>query len=91
MENGMAFDRVKALLEEMPNLPSDVLETRVKELEPDIFTLFHKLERLHVSHPELVEVDLSNNVYALAGRLEQERLKKSFPLLARAAAMFTTL
>ncbi|MFH0888286.1 MAG: hypothetical protein V1871_03660 [Planctomycetota bacterium] len=88
MDKAVSFDRVHTFLEELPKLPVNVIESRVKEIENDIYILFSRLERLHTLYPELKQVDLSEDIYSLARMLKPEKVQKQFPLLARAAAMF---
>jgi hypothetical protein len=88
MDKMASFDRVHAFLEELPNLPVNVIESRVKEIENDIYILFSRLERLHTLYPEFKQVDLSEDIYSLVRLLEHNKVKRQFPLLARAAAMF---
>lgn len=87
-DNGAAFDKVKTFLQESKTLPPEVVEARVKELEDDIYTLFRSLEKIRSKHPEFEELALSDDFYALVRMLEHSSVKKKFPLLARAAAMF---
>jgi hypothetical protein len=88
MDKTASFDRVHTFLKELPNLPVNAIESRVKNIENDIFILFSRLERLHTLYPELKQVDLSDDIYSLTRMLKAERVKRQFPLLARAAAMF---
>jgi hypothetical protein len=88
MDKGASFDRVKAFFEELPDLSPEAIESRVKEIENDIYILFSRLERLHTLYPESKQVDLSEDIYSLVRLLEHNKIKKQFPLLARAAAMF---
>ena len=69
MNNGTSFKRVKTLLDELPTLPAEGVESRVKDIKNDIHYLFSKLERLHSLYPELKQVDLSDDIYSLAKRL----------------------
>ncbi|MDI6732906.1 MAG: hypothetical protein QME51_02065 [Planctomycetota bacterium] len=84
---GDAYERVRTFIESAENLPRDVVESRVKEIENDIYTLFNKLEKLHAEHPELKEIDLSEDFYTLVRMLESKRVIKKYPLLARAVAL----
>ena len=88
MDDGTAFDRVKTFLQESKSLPAEVVEARVKEIEDDIFTLFRGIQQVRSKHPEVKDIDLSDDFYALVRMLEHSSVKKKFPLLARAAAMF---
>ena len=69
MDNGTSFNRVKALLNELPTLPTEGVESRINDIKNDIHNLFSKLERLHSLYPELKQVDLSEDIYSLAKRL----------------------
>lgn len=88
MANGDAFDRVKRFLEEFKDLPTDAIESRVKNMETDIYTVFNKLEKLHSSYPEFKNVDLSEDIYSLVRMLNHRKISERYPLLARAAAVF---
>ena len=88
MNNGKSLERVQKFLDEFKDLPVEVVESRVKEIENDIYTLFNQLEKLHAAHPEMKEIDLSEDIYSLVRMLQHEKVKKQYPLLARAAALF---
>lgn len=88
MDNGKSFDRVQKFLDEFKDMPVAVVESRVREIESDIYTMFNQLEKLHATHPEMKEIDLSEDIYALVRMLQHEKVKKQYPLLARAAALF---
>jgi len=87
MDNGKAFDRVKAFMDDMENLSPEKIESRAKEIENEIYTLFNSLERLHSLYPEMSQLDMSDDIYSLVRMLEHKKVKRFFPLLARAAAM----
>jgi len=88
MDNGKSFDRVQKFLDEFKDLPVTTVESRVREIENDIYNMFNQLEKLHAAHPEMKEIDLSEDIYALVRMLQHEKVKKQYPLLARAAALF---
>ena len=88
MDNGKSFDRVQKFLDEFKDLPVTTVESRVREIENDIYNMFNQLEKLHAAHPEMKEIDLSEDIYSLVRMLHHEKVKKQYPLLARAAALF---
>lgn len=88
MDSGKSFERVQKFLDQFKDMPIAVAESKVKEIEDDIYILFNQLEKLHAAHPEMKEIDLSEDIYALVRMLQHERVKKQYPLLARAAALF---
>ena len=88
MDNGKSFERVQKFIDEFKDMPVALVESRVKEIEKDIYTLFNQLEKLHAAHPEMKEIDLSEDIYSLVRMLHHEKVKKQYPLLARAAAQF---
>ena len=87
MANETAFERVQSFLHESKTWPSEVVATRVKDIEDDIYSLFRTLESLHNKYPELKPVELSPDFLALVRMLEHGKVKQQFPLLARLAAM----
>ena len=88
MDNGKSFDRVQKFLDEFKDLPVTTVESRVREIENDIYNMFNQLEKLHAANQEMKEIDLSEDIYALVRMLQHEKVKKQYPLLARAAALF---
>jgi len=88
MDNGTAYERVKNFIKEAEALPQEAVKTRVAEIENDIYTLFHSLEKIRSKYPEFKDLSFSDDLLALVRMLEHSKVKRQFPLLARAAAMF---
>ena len=89
---GESFDRVHKLLEEMKDLPEESILARVQNIEKDIEVLFKKMEELHALSEEFRQVDLSDDVYylfRLVSAKKQKEVSRRFPLLSRAAGLFT--
>ena len=83
-----AFDRVAEFLDELEDMPLEILDVRLKDIEKDIFSLFKRVERLHSLSTDFQRVDLSEDIYALLRMLKnRKKVVKSFPLLSRAAGL----
>lgn len=84
-----AFDNVAEFLDELEDMPLELLDTRLKDIEKDIFALFKRVERLHSLSPNFQRVDLSEDIYALLRMIKnRKKVVRSFPLLSRAAGLF---
>jgi len=82
-----ALDKVRQFLDKVEDMPLDVINLKVKEMEPYIYALFNRLERLQALSPEFQQVDMSEDIYALCRMLERKQLVKRYPLLSRAAGL----
>jgi hypothetical protein len=82
-----ALDKVRQFLDKIEDMPLDVINIKVKEMETPIYELFNRLERLQALSPEFQQVDMSEDIYALCRMLERKQLVKKYPLLSRAAGL----
>lgn len=82
-----SWDRVRHFLDEMENLSLENINRKVREIEPDIYNLFKRLERLHSISSAYQQVDLSEDIYTLCRMLEHKKVVKRYPLLSRAAGL----
>jgi len=82
-----ALDKVRRFLEDIEDTPLDIINLKVREMEPYIYELFNRLERIHALSPEFQRVDMSEDIYALCRMLERKQIVKRYPLLSRAAGL----
>jgi len=81
------FDKVTKLLDEIMDLSPEEFEEGVRKIEPELYTLFKRIERLHTLSSEFQQIDLSEDVYTMLRMLERRKVTKLFPFLSRAAGL----
>jgi len=82
-----SWDRVRYFLDRMQNWSLETIQRKVREIEPDIYALFKRLERLHSISSVYQQIDLSEDIYTLCRMLEHKKIVKKYPLLSRAAGL----
>lgn len=87
MPKSTSFDRVSNFMEEIIDLTPEEIEKKVKKIEPDLYNLFKKVERIHSLSDDFQQVDLSEDMYTLLRMLERRKVIKRFPFLSRAAGL----
>jgi predicted transcriptional regulator len=87
VQSGEAFDTVAKFMEQIIDLTPEEIEKKAKAVEPELYTLFRQLERLHAVSDKFQQVDLSEDVYTLLRMLERRKVIKYFPFLSRAAGL----
>lgn len=84
---GDPFDQVTDLLDKIIDLSPEEFEQGVKKVEPALYSLFKRVERLHSLSDGFQQVDLSEDVYTMLRMLERRKVVKLFPFLSRAAGL----
>jgi CBS-domain-containing membrane protein len=85
---GDPFDKVSRLLDEIMDLSPEEFEEGVRRIEPDLYALFRRIERLHSLSQDFQQIDLSEDVYTMFRMLERKKVVRLFPFLSRAAGIF---
>ncbi|MBI4833982.1 MAG: hypothetical protein HY811_04075 [Planctomycetes bacterium] len=87
VQSGEAFDTVAKFMEQIIDMTPEEIEKKVKAIEPELYTLFKQLERIHAVSDKFQQVDLSEDIYTLFRMLERRKVIKYFPFLSRAAGL----
>jgi hypothetical protein len=85
IQSGKAFDKVAKFIEQTMEMSTEEKEKKIKSIEPELYTLFNRLERLHAISDKFQQIDLSKDLYTLLRMIEHRKAVKYFPLLSRTA------